>query len=312
MRVSESIPRLLPHGVHVARADANGDAGVTRKRSASVRRVMRTPISDTRGASIPLRSARLVRHIGIVGIAGVVTGVLVGGGGSRLVMLFSRLLSADVTRGLRTEAGNVVGEVTLGGSLALVVFVGLFAGGSGAITYLITEPWLQWAGRWYPGVFSLVLFALSSFVILVPDNIDFFILGNAEINVAMFSFLFVAFGLLLCWLVPRLSRRLPAVRAHRLPTSTAAYAALLLPGGLFVAASVATYVSDSACGCAAPLLLGGLVLITAVLTLVVWIAEIGSATGGWLIGVRLAGHLSLAAATAVGLIGAFHNITEIL
>jgi len=274
---------------------------------------MRTQLFETPDVETnAYRAARLIRHIGIVGIGGLVTGIIVGGAGSRLVMLVSRLLAADAIMGIRTEAGNVVGEVTVGGSLALVVFVGLFAGGGGAITYLISEPWLRWAGRWYPAVFSVVLFALSSFVILVPGNIDFFILGNAEINVAMFSSLFVAFGLLLCWLVPRLDMRLPPVRAHRLAASTAGYAALLGPGGLFVLVTVQSYFSDSTCGCAAPQLLGAMVLVTAALTVVTWMAEVGRAAGGWLTGVLLAGHGSLAGATAVGMIGAFRNVMEIL
>ena len=274
---------------------------------------MRTQLFETPEVEAnAYRAARLIRHIGIVGVGGLVTGIIVGGAGSRLVMLVSRLLAADVIMGIRTEAGNVVGEVTVGGSLALVVFVGLFAGGGGAITYLIAEPWLQWAGRWYPVVFTVVLFALSSFVILVPGNIDFFILGNAAVNVAMFSALFVAFGLLLCWLVPRLDRRLPSVRAHRLAASTAGYAALLVPGGLFVLVTVLSYFSDTTCGCAAPQLLGALVLVTAAFTVVTWMAEVGRATGGWMTGVRLAGHVSLAGATAIGMTGAFRNVMEIL
>ncbi len=84
----------------------------------------------------------LVRHVAVAGIAGVVTGVIIGGVGGRIVMRVSAIAAPDRVTGIRTENGFPIGDITLGGTLELVIFVGIFSGIVGAICYVITEPWL--------------------------------------------------------------------------------------------------------------------------------------------------------------------------
>ena len=95
-----------------------------------------------RSSGVPrsLGVAPLVRHIALVGVAGLVTGFVVAGAGGRLLMRVAAIAGPDRAIGRLTESGFRVGEITLGGTLELVIFVGLFAGGIGAVIYLVTEP----------------------------------------------------------------------------------------------------------------------------------------------------------------------------
>ena len=151
----------------------------------------------------------LVRQVAVAGIAGVVTGVIIGGVGGRIVMRVSAIAAPDRVTGTRTENGFRIGDISLGGTLELVIFVGIFSGMVGAICYVITEPWLAWAGRWRGLVFGSVLLLIASPLVLDTENFDFVILRPRELNIAMFSALFLAFGVLMVWMRATLERWLP-------------------------------------------------------------------------------------------------------
>ena len=185
--------------------------------------------------------AQLVRHAAVAGIAGVITGVVVGGLGGRLVMRLSAIAGPDHLTGGRTDNGNRIGDITVGGTLELLIFVGIFAGAFGAIAYLITEPWLEWPGRWHGLVFGFVLLLMTSSVVIEPENVDFALLRNQRFNVGMFSALFIGFGLLMGWVRGALDARLP--RAG--PGSAAAlYGVLVTFGVLLLFIFVATFFDE--------------------------------------------------------------------
>ena len=76
-------------------------------------------MSVTATAAVPSRSlgdamASRLRETAIIVAGSGIAGVLVGGLGSRVVMRISALAAPEV-RGMVTENGNVVGEITLGG-----------------------------------------------------------------------------------------------------------------------------------------------------------------------------------------------------
>ncbi|MGZ8630177.1 MAG: hypothetical protein ACXWZF_04325 [Actinomycetota bacterium] len=58
----------------------------------------------------------------------VITGIVVGGLGTRLVMRLSAMAADDSRIGLITENGNRVGDITGEGTIALIMFVGLATG----------------------------------------------------------------------------------------------------------------------------------------------------------------------------------------
>jgi hypothetical protein len=121
-------------------------------------------------------------------------GLLVGGVGSRAVMRIAAM-AAPEARGAVTEAGAVVGDITLGGTLALMVFAGVGSALLGAGAYLLLGPWLPRETVARGLVFGLTLLALMGPAVIDPANADFVILGDRLLNVSMFSALFLAFGL---------------------------------------------------------------------------------------------------------------------
>ena len=140
----------------------------------------------------------LVRHVAVAAFAGLITGVLVAGVGGRIFMRIAGAAAGAEAQGARTEAGFTVGEITFGGSLALVIFVGIFTGVAATLFYLILQPWLGWAGRWRGVAYGVVLFGIGSAMsdIMNPDNIDFAILGNGWLLVALIAVWFLIFGVI--------------------------------------------------------------------------------------------------------------------
>ena len=55
----------------------------------------------------------LVRHAAVAGIAGVISGVVVGGLGGRLVMRFSAIAGPEGVTGVPTSNGNRIGDITV-------------------------------------------------------------------------------------------------------------------------------------------------------------------------------------------------------
>ncbi len=64
-----------------------------------------------------------MRNIFRGGLAGSIAGVLFLGLGSRAVMRISALLNPEA-KGILTENENPIGEITLGGTLGLIIFIG--------------------------------------------------------------------------------------------------------------------------------------------------------------------------------------------
>ena len=152
--------------------------------------------------------AELLREFAVGGLAGVVAGFLVAGVAGRLAMRLIALVAPDDRIGLLTEAGNVVGEVTFGGTVAFLGFVGLGFGVFGATMLVAMWPWLS---RWSPHLrpLGLGLFALAAggFGVIEPDNIDFPVSGNEAFSVLLLSSLFILWGYAAVWFRSIFERR---------------------------------------------------------------------------------------------------------
>jgi hypothetical protein len=175
---------------------------------------------------------RFVRSLAIAVSAGTIAGVLVGGLGSRLAMRVMAATSGDDAQGAITEADEVVGRITVDGTLGLVVFVGLGLGSVAALLYLLVRRWLPWpawlSGLLY-GVLLLAVFGRDDPV--DPENPDFLILSPTWLAVVMFTLLLPLYGLVLGSLVARLDAAYPELSAQ--PKVLVAYAPLLLFAPLF-------------------------------------------------------------------------------
>ena len=72
--------------------------------------------------------------------AGLAVGVVIAGLGSRLVMRLLAVADPDA-RGSFTENGNQVGDITLGGTLGLVTFVGIPIGFLAGLIVFAVRRW---------------------------------------------------------------------------------------------------------------------------------------------------------------------------
>ena len=170
---------------------------------------------------------RFVRSIAIAVSAGATAGVLVGGLGSRLAMRIMAATSGDEAQGAITEADEVVGRITVGGTLGLVLFVGVGLGSLAALLYLLVRRWLPWPA-WLSGLlFGVLLLAVFGRDDPVdPNNPDFTILSPKWLAVALFTLLLPLYGLVLGSLVARLEAGYPTLSTR--PKVLVAYAPLLL------------------------------------------------------------------------------------
>ncbi|HEV8534398.1 MAG TPA: hypothetical protein VGR87_01570 [Candidatus Limnocylindria bacterium] len=112
-------------------------------------------------------------------------------------MRLSAMVAGSTAQGMTTENGNVVGEITLGGTVALILFGGVFAGLFGGLLYAALRPWLEPLGRWRGLIFGVGVLGLGGSLILDADNSDFIVLRPPVFNVAAFALLFPIFGMVL-------------------------------------------------------------------------------------------------------------------
>jgi hypothetical protein len=143
------------------------------------------------------------------GLAGLIAGLVFLGLGSRLVMRASALLSPDST-GLLTENDNVVGEITLGGTLELVIFVGLFGGLLSGTLWVIMRDWLPLKAASRITLAGLIAAMLGSSAVINDGNEDFHKLSAPGANIAMFVAIVGLTGAATAALNAPLTRRLPS------------------------------------------------------------------------------------------------------
>jgi len=262
----------------------------------------------------PFRTAAgLVRYVTVHGLAGLITGIVVGGAGGRLFMRVAGAAGGEPARGATTEAGFTVGEITLEGTIGLLIFVGIFVGIAGAALRVVFRPWLAWAGPWRGVAFGILLFALGSATsdVLNPDNVDFLILGNEALIVAMIVALFVGFGALVEPVSGWLDRHLPVADASR-PFASGAYGVIAVLGvALGALLLVQAMFTPSTCDCDPPLVASIFVVVTAAGTLG-WTASAFSPSALLPRISRLLGLVGLVGAPTAGLVRAIGDAAEIL
>lgn len=179
----------------------------------------------------PLGLAALLRDLFRGGLAGLLCGVVFFGFGSRVVMRLSAMLNPE-RRGILTENGNVVGEITVAGTLELLLFGGVFGGLLAGFIWVIVRDWLPSSGAPRVLLAGVAAACLGSFSIFTEENLDFRILSPAWLHLAMFLLLVGIAGSAIALADPVLANVLP-----RGPAIAVVYAVLAIPVGL-VALSV--------------------------------------------------------------------------
>lgn len=173
----------------------------------------------------------VLRDITRGGLAGLVAGILLGGIGGRLVMRFAALAVPEAT-GRLTENGNRIGDITLEGSLALVLFVGLFAGVGIGFVWVAVRPWIPGRGVVRAALAMLIAVSVGAFGLVEGTNADFAVLQRSPVVVASLLLLIASSGLAVAVLDGWLEGRLPHP-ATATARSTGAYAVVALVGLLF-------------------------------------------------------------------------------
>jgi len=141
--------------------------------------------------------------------AGVGAGLLVPGAGGRLIMRLLAVTAGDQAQGQVTEAEEIVGRISAGGTIGFVVFTALFFGLATGIVYMLVRRWLpdgRLGGLAY-GALLLVLVG-SRIEPLRADNPDFDLVGPSWLALAAFGALVVTHGMLVAALAAWYSRRL--------------------------------------------------------------------------------------------------------
>lgn len=186
-----------------------------------------TPPWSGEDVSFLERLRRGLWFLDVMLLAALFTGLLVIGPGGRLVMRLLAVTAGDDAQGRVTEAQEIVGEITVGGTIGFVLFVGILGGVALAVLYAVLRKWLP-AGRGG----ALLLGAIFGIMVatridpLRPDNRDFDIVGPDWLSVVAFVGLGAIAVLTFTAAAARLARIVPLV--SRKPTTLVPYAALIL------------------------------------------------------------------------------------
>lgn len=170
-------------------------------------------------AEVPLGAGEVARryvwYVSLALLAGVLAGTTIIGAGGRLAMRMLAVTGGADAQGRLTEADEVVGEISAGGTLAFVLFTGLIGGCGAALVYLLVRRLLP-GGALGGAIFGLLLLVVFGTRVdpLRRDNPDFDIVGPGWLAVAVFSLLAVAFGVALVGITARLSAWLPLPAAR--------------------------------------------------------------------------------------------------
>ena len=143
--------------------------------------------------------------------AGLGAGLIAAGAGGRLVMRLLAITSPDA-HGAITEAEATIGEITLGGTIGFVLFVGLPAGALAGVLYALAGPVVRGgrAGGLALGAILLILAGANE--PLRSENFDFNLVGPDWLSVLAFTALALFQGVLTVAFVARLSRGVPPLR----------------------------------------------------------------------------------------------------
>lgn len=246
---------------------------------------------DPEGApSRGLVARRYIWYVTVAVVSGLGSGVLLAGAGGRLAMRLLAATAGDPAQGRVTEADQVVGKITMGGTIGFIVFTGLFFGLATGALYLLIRRWLP-PGRLGGVAYGGLLLAIAGTRIdpLRRDNPDFDIVGPGFLSAAVFGALVVAHGMCVAALAGRYSRALPLLSSH--VPSLLSHAPLLL---LAPAAPVLV-----------PVTLGGVVTVLAAHSRPL----VSGLHHGW---VTLVGRGVLVAAFLIALPGFVSTVTDIL
>ncbi|MGH8993398.1 MAG: hypothetical protein ACRDZ7_17960 [Acidimicrobiia bacterium] len=161
---------------------------------------------------------RYLWNVTVAVTAGLAAGVLVAGAGGRLAMRVLAVTAGDGAQGKITEASEVVGRITVDGTIGFLMFTGLFFGLASGVLYALLRRWLP-PGRLGGLAFGALLLVVAGTRLepLRADNPDFDLVGPSWLALTLFAALALIHGLVLAAVAARVSRTLPlfSIRSRR-------------------------------------------------------------------------------------------------
>lgn len=193
------------------------------------------PVESDDSPSPGFVASRYLWYVTVAVVSGIGSGLLIAGAGGRLAMRLLAATAGDAAQGRETEAEEIVGRITTGGSIGFIIFTGLFFGLATGALYLVIMRWLP-AGRLGGLAYGMLLLIIAAPRIdpLRADNPDFSIVGPGWVAMLVFSALVLVHAML----AGRYSRTLPAPSLR--PRALVAYLPVLL---LIPAAPVAMFLA---------------------------------------------------------------------
>ncbi len=164
-------------------------------------------------SSRPTGLESIIRWLLVGAIPGLVAGIVVGGGCSRIVMRIVGAMEGQFPP-QETDFGFDVGVSTAGGTIFLLI-AGSAAGLVGGLFYMSVRPWLGATRRWRGPLFSAVLLLAGGGIVIEAGNSDFSRFGSPTLNIFLFAALFILFGLLLAPLAEWTDTRLQSASSIR-------------------------------------------------------------------------------------------------
>ncbi len=209
--------------------------------AARLRHTRRTPTPLSGREPFGERLAVTVGRTGGMLLGAILAGVLTIGAGGRLMMRVLAATSPEDVQGLRTEADEIVGDVSVSGSLFLIVIVGIGAALVGLALFSLLRRWLPDRSL----AAGLVGVAIGAGLLVRPvgllnsTNNDFTLVTPVALAVVLCLATLVLFGATFGALVDHLAPRWPRPGwSTRGVVSVLPFALLLPSPPVFVAAAI--------------------------------------------------------------------------
>lgn len=176
-------------------------------------------------------------------VAGAIAGFISAGVGSRVVMRIIALMNDDRT-GAKTDASAIVGDISFGGTMSLLV-LGTIAGVLGGLLYLGLRRWLWVPAGWRGVAFGVVTLMTVGVPLFDTANVDFQIFEPVLAVIGMFAALFLLNGVLLAPLLERIHPQPPYSDGVVAPRAAAGIILVVtLLGAAVMAGTVASMIED--------------------------------------------------------------------
>ena len=169
---------------------------------------MRDRAAAETATNVAFRAATVadaIDQVRVLVVAGIFTGVVVVGIGSRLAMLLLRLTSPDSVHGVVSDDGFIIGRVTLGGTYNLLN-IGAAVGLIGACAYRLVAPWLIGPSWFRRCTTAAAAAAVAGSMLVHAHGVDFTLLKPTWLAIGVFIALPALFAVAIGMSVDRMAR----------------------------------------------------------------------------------------------------------